>query len=936
MVVGCHPWVMVSGGVFISYRRDDSAGWTGRLYDRAVSALGSERVFMDVEAIAPGEDFAEAIEAILDQVETVLVVIGPRWLEVRDNAGRRRLEDPADYVRREIEGALVREIRVVPVLVGEAEMPSEHHLPENIRPLARRNSVSLRDVHFGADVGRLLDAIDSELSDTDAGETEGQSKPDAVDLGRSGYHQGQRLSTLPARYASFVGRQRELGELRSRLDSHRLVCLVGPGGIGKSSIARWVLRDYSKPLDAPVIWVPVDTLEGRDLVWNVATAMGLEPAGGTDPQSVIVGYAEGRRLLLLLDGCEPVVEQASELADSLLKWCPSLKIVATSREPLGLLGESVVRIDPLDVEEAFSLFCERADLRPDELEDEDVERINTICVALDGLPLAVELVAAQSRVSSLEHLADRLDDLIGLLTRSGHKDLRDSLTSALQGSYERLEAEEKRTLRYLSVLRHGFDIDTAEALLDFAEAADTLTRLVEVSLIQPPESTGRYRCLEPIRQFAYKRLEAEGEIEAAREAHARSFADRSREIFRTYATQIPAEVRHWIVDNMTEIASVIEWSLASEEPDIGIGILADIGHFLANSGYATVMKPLALEVVEHENATRSRDLAVALANTARMFMEERLEIASALVAHAEGIAREIEDPETTGRVLLRKAVLDWSSPKHTEIIEVGISLLRRAGAADWQNWYFNLALACIEAGDLERAEQLANHRRELDASGVGVGEGWTEILFGYLRAIRGDLDGAIKYLTLAASKEEDHDMPGHAQMTWAELAFYLSCADRLDEAREAQTRSEELAEITGIPSPLSLPMRLRLSSLSGQHEQVIERGRQWFRANSDLATSVDPNHPDRPVLRGGPTRPSDFLIVLLATSTSWLALGETAKACKFIGASQDLMAQTRFGAWREIGEAGRWQSLSDHCPAGQSNNMTLPQAFIEAQRALGL
>ncbi len=647
--MGCHPWVMVSDGVFISYRRDDSAGWTGRLYDRTVSALGSERVFMDVEAIAPGEDFAEAIEAILDRVETVLVVIGPRWLEVRDSEGRRRIEDPADFVRREIEGALVRRIRVVPVLVGGAEMPSEHDLPEDIFALARRNSVSLRDARFGADVDRLLDAIGPELPGTEPGQSEGQSTPDAVGLGRSAHHQGQRLSTLPARYASFVGRQRELGELRSRLDSHRLVCLVGPGGIGKSSIARWVLRDYSEPLDAPVIWIPVDTLEGRDLVWNVATAMGLEPAAAADPQSVIVGYAEGRRLLLLLDGCEPVVEQAAQLADSLLKSCPALKIVATSREPLGLLGESVVRIDPLDEEEAFSLFCERADLRPDELEGEDVERINTICMALDGFPLAVELAAAQSRVSSLEHLADRLDGLIGPLTRSARKDLRHSLTSALQGSYERLQAEEKRTLRYLSVLRHGFDIDTAEALLNDHQVVDALTRLVEVSLIQPPESTGRYRCLEPIRQFAYTQLEQEGEIEAAREAHARSFADRSREIFRTYATQVPAEIRHWIVDNMTEIASVIEWSLESEEPDIGIGILADIGHFLANSGYATVVNPLALEVVEHENATRSRDLAVALANTARMFMDERPEIASALVARAEAIAREIEDTEAMGQ-----------------------------------------------------------------------------------------------------------------------------------------------------------------------------------------------------------------------------------------------------------------------------------------------
>lgn len=158
------------GGVFICYRRDDSAGWTGRIYDRLVSRLGDDAVFMDVEAIGAGDEFPQVIDRVLDEVDSMVVVIGQRWLDARGGGDTRRLDDPADYVRQEILGAIERDLRIVPVLVDSVTMPDEHDLPEMLGPLARRSAVSVSDTRFEYDVRRLLEALQpaSEHSRTQA------------------------------------------------------------------------------------------------------------------------------------------------------------------------------------------------------------------------------------------------------------------------------------------------------------------------------------------------------------------------------------------------------------------------------------------------------------------------------------------------------------------------------------------------------------------------------------------------------------------------------------------------------------------------------------------------------------------------------------------------------------------------------------------------
>jgi hypothetical protein len=174
-------------GVFISYRREDAAGWTGRVYDRAVAQLGVDHVFMDIDDIPIGADFSEVISRTLEKVDAMVVMIGPNWLSASDHEGRRRLDDPADYVRREVMGALQKGALVVPVLVDNAPMPADRDLPEELKPLAYRNAVVISDIRFDYDVGRLVDALERVTAEAQAkaeAEAEEQARREAEEAAR--------------------------------------------------------------------------------------------------------------------------------------------------------------------------------------------------------------------------------------------------------------------------------------------------------------------------------------------------------------------------------------------------------------------------------------------------------------------------------------------------------------------------------------------------------------------------------------------------------------------------------------------------------------------------------------------------------------------------------------------------------------------------------
>jgi predicted ATPase/tetratricopeptide (TPR) repeat protein len=337
---------------------------------------------------------------------------------------------------------------------------------------------------------------------------------------------------LRARLTSFVGRDADIGTLRDDLAAARLVTLLGPGGAGKTRLSQEAAETVAHAVPDGV-WMaelaPVDDPE--DVPEAVLTAIGaretvLRGAGAEEMRAVadrhddpLVRLAEHcarRRMLLILDNCEHVVDAAARLVEHLLQHCPGLTVLATSREALGVPGERLRPVEPLPQPYALELFADRGvAARPGFRVEDDAEAAAEICRRLDGLPLAIELAAARLRMLSPRQIADRLDDRFRLLTSGSRTVLprQQTLRAVVDWSWDLLDADEHAVLRRLSVFSGGCDLTAAEAVCGPA-ALEALGSLVDKSLVvAAPSGDGemRYRLLETVAEYAGERLDASGE-----------------------------------------------------------------------------------------------------------------------------------------------------------------------------------------------------------------------------------------------------------------------------------------------------------------------------------------------------------------------------------------------------------------------------------------
>jgi predicted ATPase/DNA-binding SARP family transcriptional activator len=393
-----------------------------------------------------------------------------------------------------------------------------------------------------ADAGRRQRALEAfehlraALREAYAAEPDEETRRLYRELLTAGDADGPRASPLPLALTTFIGRERELGEVGRLLDRTRLLTITGPGGSGKTRLA----LEAAARREGEVRLVELAPLADPALLPSaVAVGLGVSLPTDADPIEALARAIGTRELLLVLDNCEHLVNAAAELAAGLLARCPGLHILATSREPLHIDGEVAWRAPSLSLpgddddprsSEAVSLFVDRAAAAAPELElnDEDLAATAAICRRLDGMPLAIELAAARIRHLSPAQLADRLGtalDVLGTGSRTA-LDRQQTLRATLDWSYTLLDDDERALFQALSVFAGDFDIAAAEAV--GGNALDVLGRLVDKSLVLADRHGAdvRYRLLETFRQYGFEHLSDPATPIAAHRRHYLALAER--------------------------------------------------------------------------------------------------------------------------------------------------------------------------------------------------------------------------------------------------------------------------------------------------------------------------------------------------------------------------------------------------------------------------
>ena len=404
-------------------------------------------------------------------------------------------------------------------------------------------------------------------------------------------------NNLPVQLSSFVGRQAELREVERLLKGHRLVTLTGAGGCGKTRLAVQAASEILDRFPDGAWWVELAPLGDERLVGAAITeSLGVRPLPGMTELGACGAYLASRRALLVLDNCEHLAEACAEAAEALLGGAPELSVLATSRAPLGVSGESEWRVPSLSLpadgdeetetragpagangaSDAVALFVERATAaRPDlGLSPENADSVAEICTGLDGLPLAIELAAARVRMLSVEQIASGLSDRFRLLTggpRTALPRLK-TLRASVDWSHELLSDQEQALLRRVAVFAGGFTLAAAEDVcagegIERDETLGLLASLVDQSLVIADErerSGVRYRLLETVRQYGLERLADAGEDETVRARHRDHFLALSEAAGPHLETGRQLESLEILDPEAANLAAAIDCALGSE------------------------------------------------------------------------------------------------------------------------------------------------------------------------------------------------------------------------------------------------------------------------------------------------------------------------------------------------------------------------------------
>jgi predicted ATPase/class 3 adenylate cyclase len=600
-----------------------------------------------------------------------------------------------------------------------------------------------------------------------------------------------RTKNLPAPRTSFIGREREMAEVKHALAVSRLLTLTGAGGSGKTRLALEVARDLAG-LYADGVWlVELAALSEGELVPQaVAGALGVLEQPGQPFGQTLAEALRGKVLLLVLDNCEHLVDSVARLLDTLLNSCPRLRVLATSRETLGVEGEVVRRVSSLSVPDtdrspaagelsrydAVRLFLDRVRLRlPNfDLTEENGPAVAEVCRKLEGMPLAIELAAARVGTLSVGQISERLTNSLKLLTSGGRTAAarQRTLRGTLDWSYDLLAERERVLFRRLSVFAGGWTLETAEAVVpaEDAEGSDMvgmLSALADKSLVVVDMSRdGGVRCrlLEPVRQYALEKLEKGGELGAIRHGHLEFFLALAE---KAEPELVGAEQAEWLKRlevELDNLRAALSWALGQGRTELGLRMGTALWRFwIMSARYGEGRKWLeAALAVEGEAPVlvRAKAALVAgyLAAGQGVYMRSQPHLEEALALYrssgsAEGVAMTLA---TLGILASYKGDLE----RGNELYKESFDRYRKLG----DPWQFSGALRALAAdlfvrllrglarepedkGNFTRAvalreEALTLSRKWGDSAGVAL----SLLGLGYLAIDRDDPERAVKHL----------------------------------------------------------------------------------------------------------------------------------------------------------------------------------------------
>ncbi|MEO8266610.1 MAG: BTAD domain-containing putative transcriptional regulator [Ilumatobacteraceae bacterium] len=612
-----------------------SAGYSLAIESSAVDALEVIRLAELTATLLRGGDASEAHRAgsaalALFRGEVLADAGDAEWLRPH----RARLDEVhAQLIEDEIAARL--ELGAAHELIGELEASvAQYPLRERLRGQqmlalyrAGRQADALRAYQaaravladeLGLEPGRELQRLESAILGQDP----------ALDLperhrGRSEARPESRTGNLPAAVSSFVGRVAELDDLCAEVSARRLVTLIGPGGAGKTRLGLEAASRLRASFDDGVWLIELAPVrEGHDVWSAVASALGLDDSARLD------AFVSERRILLVIDNCEHVIQDAAFVADRLLRAGSGVTILATSRERLGVTGELLYSVEPLSADDAAALFVERARaVGMAGADDDQAGTITRICEDLDRLPLALELAAARARSLSLTDIAERLGDRFGLLTGGDRtaQPRHQSLRGVVDWSYELLFTEEQRVFRQLSVFAGGFVLNAAQAVCASADVpshdiADLIGNLVDKSLVRMSHHAGetRYTLLETLAEYGRGQLQAHDEERGARDRHlawAVRFAQESEIAMRSAAQST------WVdraVNERENIRAAVRWACEHGRADDAIAIVSGLAYAWYISGSIKESLPLLTAALATNGDTSAERRAVGEAWTGWM------------------------------------------------------------------------------------------------------------------------------------------------------------------------------------------------------------------------------------------------------------------------------------------------------------------------------